>query len=195
MVARDVVPVLRSAGYHGTGGTWSLTSPIGDPAIVNLQKSKWNTAAEVAFTVNLSLVPRPWYEWFQREYGHRSSRKIREYDGLWRDRLHPSQRVPQGGTEFWLIKSEADATACGADVAAQLIRAGLPRLSALLDRDQLLRAIRAGFGFMKMPPRQGSGHNALGGRAKRCARCSDRKPGRIAMGSMERQRRFRYVDP
>lgn len=98
-------------------------------------------------------MPRPWYEWFQREYGHRSSRKIREYDGLWRDRLHPSQRVPQGGTEFWLIKSEADATACGADVAAQLIRAGLPRLSALLDRDQLLRAIRAGnFGFMKMPP-------------------------------------------
>jgi hypothetical protein len=150
MSARQVAPMLRSKGFRGSTGTWTRTSADGDCAIVNLQKSKWNTAYEVAFTVNLSLVPKPWFEWQQNEYGLGASAKPREEHGLWRERLKPSAGLSEDG-HFWLIRDAASASACGADVTAQLESTGLPRLTRLLDRDTLLGAIRAeDFGYTKM---------------------------------------------
>jgi hypothetical protein len=152
MVARDVVPLLRAYGYRGTAGTWVLTAPSGDAAIVNLQKSRWNTSDELAFTVNLAVVPVPWFEWEQHRMGLSAATKLREYYGLWRDRLDPSPGLSQDG-DFWMVRDEASANACGMDVVAKLQRVGLPRLSALLDRKVLTEAIEAGdFGYIKMDP-------------------------------------------
>ena len=142
--------MLRARGFRGSTGTWTLTSSEGDCAIVNLQKSKWNTAYEVEFTVNLSLVPKPWFEWQQKEDGLGASAKPREEHGLWNERLRPSAGLSKDG-EFWLIRDAASASACGADVTSQLDRIGLPRLTRLLDRGTLVLAIRAeDFGSNKM---------------------------------------------
>jgi Domain of unknown function (DUF4304) len=119
---------------------------------VNLQKSKWNTADEVRFTINLALVPKPWFEWHQKQYQLPESSKPREHDGLWWERLRPNPELSRDG-EFWRIIDPATAKACAADVADRLDRVGLPRLLELLDRDSLMRAIQAGdFGFIKRSP-------------------------------------------
>lgn len=124
----------------------------GDAAIVNLQKSRWNTSDEVAFTVNLAVVPAPWMEWDQHRGLIKPGSKLREYHGLWRDRLNPS---PGQSTdrEFWVVRDETSAEVSGKDVAEQLQQIGLPRLNALLDRSELMKAIRAGdFGYIKISP-------------------------------------------
>jgi len=152
MVAKRIVPVLREAGYRGTAGTYTLTAPGGDVAIVNLQKSRWNSADEVAFTVNLAIVPVPWFDWQQKEHGLASKARLREYHGLWRDRLRPSPTLSEE-RDFWVVRDETTADACAADVTAKLRQDGLPRLSSLLDRPALIEAVRAGdFGFIKMSP-------------------------------------------
>ena len=152
MADQQIAPVLRSEGFKGTRGTWSKTSANGDSAVVNLQKSRWNTADEVAFTVNLSLVPRPWFEWQSKQYGFPPSRKPREENGLWRDRLRPQAELTQDG-QFWVVRDVQSAVDCARDVTDQLQHAGLPRLLALLDRQALMEAIRAGdFGYIKMSP-------------------------------------------
>jgi len=119
---------------------------------VNLQKSKWNTADEVEFTINLALMPKPWFEWHQMQYRLPESSKPRVHDGLWWDRLSPNPELSMDG-EFWRIIDRATAETCAADAVDRLDRVGIPRLLELLDRDSLMRAIRVGdFGFDKGSP-------------------------------------------
>jgi hypothetical protein len=66
MVRQQVGPVLRAAGFTGSAPTWRLRSGRGDFAVVNLAGSRWNTADEVRFDVNLALVPQPWWQFSTR---------------------------------------------------------------------------------------------------------------------------------
>jgi hypothetical protein len=151
-VANRITPRLRAAGFRGTAGNWSLTASSGDVAIVNLQKSRWNTANEVGFTVNLAVVPAPWFEWMKKQYRLTATAKPREYHGLWRDRLRPADGLSRDG-QFWVVRDEPSAAACAEDVTTQLETAGIPRLLHLLDRKALTEAIKAGdFGYIKMSP-------------------------------------------
>lgn len=150
MSNEQVAPMLRSEQFAGSRGTWSKRSAHGDWAIVNLQKSRWNTSDRVAFTVNLSVVPEPWFAWQAKQYGFASTKKPREENGLWRDRLHPSAGLSEDG-QFWVVSDAATALACGEDVIGQLQNFGIPHLLKLLDREALMDAIRAeDFGYMKM---------------------------------------------
>jgi hypothetical protein len=60
IVKRHLSPGLRNLGFVGSSGTYSL--PCRNCwALVGLQKWRYNTATEVAFTVNLSVViKRTW---------------------------------------------------------------------------------------------------------------------------------------
>lgn len=148
MLRDRIGPVLRAEGFTGTAPTWRLTAPDGDCAIVNVQSSSMTTAKAVRFTVNLAVVPEPWWTRPGRPGG---GAKPSEADGLWRDRLHPARGVPQHGPEpWWLIRREADLKKCGDDVVRQLTSRGVPVLRQLLDRERLVATIRTGdFGFVK----------------------------------------------
>jgi hypothetical protein len=151
-VAHRITPRLRAAGSRGTAGNWNLTASNGDVAIVNLQKSRWNSADKVGFTVNLAIVPAPWFEWMQKQHRLSATAKPREYHGLWRDRLRPADGLSRDG-QFWVVRDERSAAACAEDVTTQLETAGIPRLLHLLDRKALTEAIQAGdFGYIKMSP-------------------------------------------
>ena len=152
VVVQEVAHLVRTRGFRGSAGRWTSTSATGDSAIVNLQKSKWNTADEVGFAVNLSVVPKPWFEWHLTQFGLPASSKPHEYNGLWRQRLRPSRGLP-ADSDFWLVSDSASARACGKDAVDQLDQVWIPRLLELLNRDSLIRAIRAGdFGYMTMSP-------------------------------------------
>jgi hypothetical protein len=128
-------------------------APNGDRAIVNVQSSQFNTRDAVRFIVNLAIVPEPWWAWQVGSLGAANTKTPRESHGLWRDRLHPSPAVSDGGSEpWWLVRDVPSAQRCGRDVVHQLTRAGVPTLRALLDRDRLTAAVRAGdLGLLKGP--------------------------------------------
>ena len=126
VLVRRITAQLRAAGFRGTAGNWNLTAANGDMAIVNLQKSRWNTADEVGFGVNLAIVPVPWFEWMQKQYRLSLTAKPREHHGLWRDRLRPADGLSRDG-QFWVVRDDRDAAACAEDVTTQLETAGIPR--------------------------------------------------------------------
>jgi hypothetical protein len=150
-MVRDLVgPALRSEGFKGSGGTFTLTVSSGDCAVVNVQSSQFNTAEEVRFIVNLAVIPEPWWGWQVSHLGSAVPKTPRESLGLWRDRLHPTAEVSDGRSEpWWLVRDEASAVRCGQDVNHQLTTGALARLRRLLDRDTMLAAVRSGdFGFV-----------------------------------------------
>lgn len=48
-IAQAVGAKLRTEGFRGPLGSWTLTNTLGDAGIVNLQKSRWNTSDQVDF--------------------------------------------------------------------------------------------------------------------------------------------------
>ncbi len=62
LMLRDRIgPALREAGFRSSSPTWTLTASRGDRALVNVQRSRWSPPGEVEFTVNLSVLPEPWW--------------------------------------------------------------------------------------------------------------------------------------
>jgi hypothetical protein len=135
-------PSLRIHGFRGSGTRWTLMSARGDVAIVNIQRSSGSNQDEVRFIVNLAVVPVPWWSW--KGYGDLPMKSPKESHGLWRDRLNPSgPGDPQGVEQWWSVTSSASAAAAVDDVAQQLETEGIPKLSRLLDREQLLNSVRS----------------------------------------------------
>ena len=62
-----VAPVLRAEGLRGSGASFVLPDPTWW-AQVGFQKSKWNNADEVTFTVNLTLTDKAWWDHERREH-------------------------------------------------------------------------------------------------------------------------------
>lgn len=155
MLRDRIGPALRAEGFTGSGTTWTLKAPNDDWAVVNAQSSSASTSDAVRFVINMAIVPEPWWSCHRVIRSARgATRAPKEYDGLWRDRLHPSRHVPHHGPEpWWLLRDEDEADRCGRDVVRQLTEHGVPRLRQLLDRGTLLATIRAGdFGFLHGDP-------------------------------------------
>jgi hypothetical protein len=149
---RDRVgPALRSLGFKGSGSRWTLAAANGDRAIVNAQSSSGSSKAEVLFVINLAVVPLPWWDWKCTGFPKHLKSTPKEHDGLWRDRLHAQRGVFQRGSEaWWSVRDPASATICADDVVEQLASESVPRLSALLDRDNLAASARTGdLGFFR----------------------------------------------
>lgn len=138
---RDVLaPVMRSAGFKGSGRNFRRTNDHGDWAVVNVQSSSFGTSAVALCVVNLALAPRPWTEWLSTLFGHSPPKTVGEQHGLYRDRLYPAD--PRAGG-WWRVDNEATARAVAEEMAELLLSTGLPTLARLLDREQLLAAVRA----------------------------------------------------
>jgi uncharacterized protein DUF4304 len=143
MLRDRISPALRSAGFRRSGTTWTHTAPNGDRAIINVQSSRMSSASEAIFIVNLAALPEPWWSWQQHLLGERA-RTPKEYDGLWRDRLHARAEVHNRGDRWWSVRDSRSAERCADDVLAQLADTALPRLHELLDRVAMLAAVRNG---------------------------------------------------
>jgi hypothetical protein len=150
LVLRDQVgPSLRLRGFKGAGANWHLKNTAGDVAIVNIQSSRYSSKDEVKCVINLAVVPEPW--WSMKASMSLSTKPTtpKEYDGLYRDRVHPSQ-TPAIGEAWWQITTEASAIAVAADMIQQFEAEGIPALTRMLDRGQLIAALRKGdFGMWK----------------------------------------------
>ena len=137
-----LAPAVRAVGYKGSGITWRKANAQGDLAIVNVQSSMFSIATRLDCVVNLSLAPAPWISWLN----HRQTRQpksVGESYGMYRRRLHPTGAAP--GIDTWWEITRADAAADAVrDMTAQLADDGLPMLERLLDRSNLLAAVRAG---------------------------------------------------
>lgn len=138
---RDQVgPALRRCGFAGSSGRWTLRDPAsGDLAIVQAQGSKWNSADEVTFFVNLAVVPEPWWRYTVDLYPEKGEPK--EYHGVWRDRLERPGPEPIGRDE-WRFTDAAAAQTVGAQVADLLTATGVPLLRRYLDRSAVLDYLR-----------------------------------------------------
>jgi hypothetical protein len=137
MMLRDIIgPALRQHGFKGSAPNWVLVAEDGDRAIVSVQSSAWNSADEVRFYVNLSVVPKPWWSWEQHGSPELEGKTPKEQHGLWRQRLEETQP--------WMVVDEASAQNCGADVVTQLDNEAIPVLHRLVHRHEMIASIRAG---------------------------------------------------
>jgi len=139
---REVAPLLRSHDFKGTAPTWTRVSERGDVAVVNVQSSSWSTRSNLSFYVNLAVAPEPWLAWGAARFGRLLTKGVKESDGLWRKRLDPTP-VP-GGRDCWTISDAGSAAVAMRDVAFRLEAEGLPRIEPLLNRAQMLEALRSG---------------------------------------------------
>ena len=146
----QLAPALRSQGYKGSAPTWRLTNNLGDVAVVNVQSSSFSSSSELRCIINLAVAPKPWLDWSQAKSG-KSIKSVKESDGLWRDRLHPTDvRVMRGGEPWWGISDAPSARLAAADMVEQLQVSGLPTLQRLLNRQAFLQTLRDGdLGFAK----------------------------------------------
>jgi hypothetical protein len=109
-----------------------------------------STAEQLKCVINLSVAPSPWLEWRYSSMGA-APKSVTAPLGLYRDRLHPTGSPAERDT-WWQVHHDADAREAAHDMVAQLQAQGLPRLLNLLDRENLLAAVRAGdLGFFKSP--------------------------------------------
>ena len=150
LVLRDQVgPALRLHGFKGAGANWHLKNLAGDVAIVNVQSSRYSSSEEVECVINLAVVPEPWWAMKASEALSTKPATPKEYDGLYRDRVHPSQKHAIG-EGWWHITTAASARAVAADMIQQLDSEGIPALTRMLDRGRLIAALRRGdFGMWK----------------------------------------------
>jgi hypothetical protein len=147
MLRESVGPVLRDAGFTGTAPTWCLLSSSGDFAVVNLAASRWNTADEVRFDVNLALVPQPWWQFSTRFLLDRAPRTPRFHDGLFDKQCRPERRYagwqhPVLGRDGWTIRDAASADVCAGVLRDELTAVVIPELVALQHRETLVAALR-----------------------------------------------------
>lgn len=140
-----VGPFLRSEGFRGSAPVWRLKTDQGDFAIVDVQRSKWSTLDQVECTINLAVVPGPWWDW-QRHWRKgisvvEGSDRPSEGHGLYRSRLHPTGAAG-GADTWWRIRNASDASSAADDMVDQLGANGLPALRLMLDRDSMVAALR-----------------------------------------------------
>jgi hypothetical protein len=145
--------VLRESGFRGTQPTWVLTAPHGDLGVVNVQRASWSYPGTVSFTVNLAVIPEPWWRYLQSWFPDDPPKKPKEYHGMWRDRLHPGPGVatdPVKWDGWWQVNDGATAAAAADDVAASLRTHGIPELTRLSNRREIIAEAK------------GPGHNGIG---------------------------------
>jgi hypothetical protein len=95
--------------------------------------------------VNLAVVPARWWAWQCVKLSHDVTSTPKEYDGLWRDRLHARRgRFQRGSEAWWSVRDSASATVCADDVVGQLETVAVPLLRRLLIRENLAACAREG---------------------------------------------------
>jgi Domain of unknown function (DUF4304) len=113
--------------------------------------------------INLAVAPQPWHAWRAVQLGKPAPKTPKEYDGLWRDRLHATDEVKSRGSEaWWSVRDERSAQAAVENMVEGLTASALPRLAELVNREGLIRSVRQGdLGHMKAASAEGFFDRAL----------------------------------
>lgn len=133
---RDLLsPALRELGFAGSNGDYSLRSDR-CWALLSLQKSVSSTAAEVRFTVNLTVIDKAAWAEARAAWPHLperpSSANLSYGIGAPAERLGPL--APEATDKWWNLARDARSKSIADEVVAMIGRYGLPWL-----HDQMAR--------------------------------------------------------
>jgi hypothetical protein len=150
VVLRDILkvhvaPILRAHGYAGSGQDFHRPA-AGNWAAINVQRSKWSTRTELAFTINVGTASTA----ARLEDGFRDDEPAREIDCHWRNRL--GDRFPQhgpmpgGGDVWWKVRSRmsrVEQGAVGGQVGSVVVGA-LPAIDRMATDEAILASVLDG---------------------------------------------------
>lgn len=134
IIKHRVSPAMRALGCTGSGGRYALPSET-HWALIGFQKSAFNSASEVRFTINLLVVGRASWHDLRQQRPSLPERPLAS--GGYRGPVHSvriGHLIGDGHDTWWSITAATDATAVVDEVLTTLTEVGLLWL-----RDQLER--------------------------------------------------------
>ena len=141
MLAKEIAPTLRTLGLKGSGTTYQLPNDT-FWALLGFQKSRWNTAGDVRFTVDLTAVPRNVWtrprEMWPEQLAARPSANMNAGGLIGEDdrASYSWQRIggltPAGTDRWWEITAETDVEDVADEVVGAIRRYAMPALQGRL---------------------------------------------------------------
>jgi hypothetical protein len=119
MMKSRVAPPMRELGFRGSGGKFRIVR--GDfTGWADVQKSRWNTKAEVEFTFNVGVF-------YNLAQSH--------IKGIWGDRI--GSLLPDRRDKWWKIDSKEASEGVHKEVIEALSRYALPAIEVVLENPTL----------------------------------------------------------
>ena len=116
-------------GYVRKQGT--LRRIVGDnAALINFQKSRWNSSDSVSFTLNLSIVCGALLD-----SGITTIKSAKEYDGHLRQRI--GYLTSEAADKWWEVNKATKVVALSAEIASLVISAAVPYLERYVRTEDL----------------------------------------------------------
>jgi hypothetical protein len=140
---RDIGAVLRPRGFRGSGGVWRLTTPEG-VAVIQKQGGKWSRSDAKQFYVNLAVVPKDWWEWWEQTPGRIGPMDKASYTYGIRLLEHrvPCPDPASSDRERWELTADTDVDRLRANLLTGVTRAA-DRLIELLQPGRYLDELSA----------------------------------------------------
>lgn len=117
---------LKALGFRKSGTTW--VRPLSWPQVINVQLSRWNSASEASFTVNLGISVGDLHV-ASEELPLKGS--LKEHDCDVRARI--GQLIPSGEDKWWKVIPSSDPEQLAEDLHAHLVQFVLPWFERLRD--------------------------------------------------------------
>lgn len=128
---RDVIaPALRMAGMRGSGGVYSIPSET-HWVQLGFQRSQFNTAESVKFTVNCKVVRKDvWSTMYEeRPYIGKTPRpNVRSGDFEWASRI--GSLMPSGEDTWWSLGAGQETAGVAQEVLEAIRSFALPALTS-----------------------------------------------------------------
>ena len=135
-VKTEFAPVLRRAGMKGSGSDYSLPNNT-HFVFLGFQKSQFSSSGDVAFTINLKVVPRATWERAREarpDYPTKPSPSTTYGTFEWHERI--GRLLPGGEDKWWHFVAGQDNGATVAEVVDVLTRVAVPALRSQLRTDE-----------------------------------------------------------
>ncbi|MFE4409798.1 DUF4304 domain-containing protein [Streptomyces sp. NPDC056821] len=132
MMRAQVAPGLRALGFKGSGQIFELPHPS-SWALLGFQKSAYNTAGHVEFTVNVTVAGKAaWAEARERQphLPARPSPNVVYGPAAWHSRI--GRLLPTARDTWWTISPKSDQSRVARDVMTAITDYALPAIRARL---------------------------------------------------------------
>jgi hypothetical protein len=133
MMRDRIAPGIRELGFRGSGQHYSLPNAT-HWVLLGFQRSKWSTAEEVEFTVNITVVSKD--EWSRLRVEHpflpdEPAANTVYGPRVWRRRLGILLGI---GDHWWTVVAGEPTAATAGDVLEAIKTTALPAMRAEIDR-------------------------------------------------------------
>jgi hypothetical protein len=124
----EVAPVLREAGFKGSGANFTLPSET-HFATIGFQKSQYSDRDALKFTINLKVVPKAVWEEMRQQRSHLPAKPspntiYGNYE--WNQRI--GLLMPERTDRWWWVYGSEDNTGTFTEVKRALMEIGVPAL-------------------------------------------------------------------